>query len=80
MVVLDVMLRGMDGLENCQRLRRGTDVPILVLTARDAGFDRIAGLDRGADDYLSDKLEADGEVRLIQTVRGVGYALREDER
>jgi two-component system, OmpR family, response regulator MprA len=177
MVVLDVMLPGMDGLEICQRLRRGTNVPILMLTARDAVSDRIAGLDRGADDYLikpfdfdellarirallrrtqpqgeevlayidlrlhtgsreayrgqrrielttreyellflflrnprqvltreqildrvwgdaavdsnaievhvgrlRDKLEADGEVRLIQTVRGAGYALREDER
>jgi two-component system response regulator MprA len=175
LVVLDVMLPGMDGLEVCQRLRRGTNVPILMLTARDAVPDRIAGLDRGADDYLikpfdfdellarirallrrshpigegtltfgdlrldtrtreaerdgrridlttreyellllflqhprqvltreqildrlwgdasvdsnaievhiarlRDKLEADGEPRLIQTVRGAGYALRDD--
>ncbi|HEX9372283.1 MAG TPA: response regulator transcription factor [Roseiflexaceae bacterium] len=176
-VVLDVMLAGMDGLEVCRRLRRGTNAPILMLTARDAVPDRIAGLDSGADDYLvkpfdfdellarirallrrtqpqledvlayadlrlytgareayrgdrhielttreyellllflrhprqvltreqildrvwgeltvdsnaievhvgrlRDKLEASGEVRLIQTVRGAGYALREDER
>ena len=175
LVVLDVMLPGMDGLEVCQRLRRATDMPILMLTARDAVPDRIAGLDRGADDYLikpfdfdellarirallrrshpigdgaltfgnlrldtrtreaerdgrridlttreyellllllqhprqvltreqildrlwgdtsvdsnaievhiarlRDKLEANGEARLIQTVRGAGYALRED--
>src|SRR5262245_26595812 len=51
-VVLDVMLPGMDGLEVCRRLRRGTNVPILMLTARDAVPDRIAGLDSGADDYL----------------------------
>jgi two-component system response regulator MprA len=175
LVVLDVMLPGIDGLEVCRRLRRGTNVPILMLTARDAVPDRIAGLDHGADDYLikpfdfdellarirallrrshpvsegalafgdlrldtrtreaeranrridlttreyellllllqhprqvltreqildrlwgdasvdsnaievhiarlRDKLEADGEPRLIQTVRGAGYALRED--
>jgi two-component system response regulator MprA len=175
--VLDVMLPGMDGLDVCRRLRRGMNVPILMLTARDAVPDRIAGLDSGADDYLvkpfdfdellarirallrriqpqsegvltyadlrlhtgsrevyrgdrrielttreyellflflrnprqvltreqildrvwgnaavdsnaievhigrlRDKLEAVGEVRLIQTVRGAGYALREDER
>ena len=52
LVVLDVMLPGMDGLEVCRRLRRGTNVPILMLTARDAVSDRIAGLDSGADDYL----------------------------
>jgi two-component system response regulator MprA len=176
-VVLDVMLPGMDGLDVCRRLRRGTNVPILMLTARDAVPDRIAGLDSGADDYLvkpfdfdellarirallrrtqaqleevlacadlrlhtgtreayrghrrielttreyellllflrnprhvltreqildrvwgdlsvdsnaievhigrlRDKLEAHGEERLIQTVRGAGYALREEER
>jgi two-component system response regulator MprA len=176
-VVLDVMLPGMDGLEICRRLRRGTNVPILMLTARDAVTDRIAGLDSGADDYLvkpfdfdellarvrallrraqpqsgsvlafanlrldigtreayrgdrrvdlttrefdllllfmrhprqvltreqileqvwgdadvesnaievhiarlRDKLEADGTERLIQTIRGAGYALREEER
>jgi two-component system response regulator MprA len=177
LVVLDVMLPGMDGLEVCRRLRRGTNVPILMLTARDAVSDRIAGLDSGADDYLvkpfdfdellarvrallrraqpqsgnqlafadlrldigtretyrgerrvdlttreyellllfmrhprqvltreqileqvwgdtdmesnaievhiarlRDKLEAEGEERLIQTIRGAGYALREEER
>jgi two-component system response regulator MprA len=175
LVVLDVMLPGMDGLEIARRLRRGMSVPILMLTARDAVPDRIAGLDSGADDYLikpfdfeellarvrallrrvqpqseevltfddlrlntgtregerggrridlttreyellllfmrhprqvllrdqildrvwgdatvesnaievhigrlRDKLEADGEERLIQTIRGAGYALREE--
>jgi two-component system response regulator MprA len=175
LVILDVMLPGMGGLEICRRLRRGIRVPILMLTARDAVPDRIAGLDSGADDYLikpfdfeellarvrallrrtqpqseevltfadlrlntgtreaerdgrrvdlttreyellelflrhprqvllrdqilnrvwgdatvesnaievhvgrlRDKLEADGEERLIQTIRGAGYALREE--
>jgi two-component system response regulator MprA len=175
LVILDVMLPGMGGLEICRRLRRGMSVPILMLTARDAVPDRIAGLDSGADDYLikpfdfeellarvrallrrthpqseevlsfadlrlntgtreaerdgrrvdlttreyellelfmrhprqvllrdqildrvwgdatvesnaievhvgrlRDKLEADGEERLIQTIRGAGYALREE--
>lgn len=52
LVILDVMLPGMDGLEIARRLRRGMSVPILMLTARDAVPDRIAGLDSGADDYL----------------------------
>lgn len=53
-VVLDVMLPGIDGFETCRRLR-ADDVwsPILMLTARDAVEDRIAGLDGGADDYLT---------------------------
>ncbi len=52
LVVLDWMLPGMDGLEVCHRLRTGGDVPILMLTAKDAVQDRIEGLDAGADDYL----------------------------
>jgi DNA-binding response OmpR family regulator len=52
-IVLDVMLPTMSGLEICLRLRRnGIDIPILMLTARDAVEDRVAGLDSGADDYL----------------------------
>ena len=53
-IVLDVMLPGLDGFEVCRRLR-GKDVwaPILMLTARDAVSDRVAGLDGGADDYLT---------------------------
>jgi two-component system, OmpR family, response regulator len=52
-VVLDVVLPGMDGIEVCRRLRaERIGTPILMLTARDAVHDRIAGLDAGADDYL----------------------------
>jgi two-component system OmpR family response regulator len=52
-IVLDVMLPGMDGVETCRRLR-AADVwaPVLMLTARDAVPDRVAGLDSGADDYV----------------------------
>ena len=52
-VVLDVGLPGLDGLAVCRRLRsKGLTLPILLLTARDAVSDRVAGLDAGADDYL----------------------------
>ncbi|SMD23640.1 response regulator transcription factor [Lentzea albidocapillata] len=52
-MVLDVMMPRLDGLEVCRRLRStGDDLPILVLTARDAVSDRVSGLDAGADDYL----------------------------
>ncbi len=52
LVLLDLMLPGMDGLTVCQRLRAASDVPILILTARDAVPERVKGLDAGADDYV----------------------------
>lgn len=53
LILLDVMLPGMDGLEVCRRLReRGLRTPILMLTARDLLEDKVQGLDSGADDYL----------------------------
>lgn len=51
-VILDLMLPGIDGLEVCRRLRAVSNVPILVLTARDTVPDRVTGLDAGADDYM----------------------------
>jgi len=52
-VVLDVKMPGMDGVAVCRRLRaKGLEVPVLMLTARDAVADRVAGLQAGADDYL----------------------------
>ena len=52
LVILDIMLPGMDGLEVCRRLREFSDVPIIMVTAKDAVPDRVAGLEAGADDYL----------------------------
>ena len=51
-VLLDVMLPELNGIEVCRRIRKVSDVPILLLTARDAVMDRVAGLDAGADDYI----------------------------
>src|SRR5512143_2482779 len=53
LVIVDVMLPGVDGFEVARRLRAGGDVPILMLTARDAVSDKVHGLDVGADDYLT---------------------------
>jgi DNA-binding response OmpR family regulator len=52
LVVLDVMLPKLDGLEVCRALRRERDVPIIMLTARDDEIDRVVGLELGADDYV----------------------------
>jgi len=51
-ILLDIMLPGIDGLEVCRRIRRVSSVPILMITARDEDADRILGLDIGADDYI----------------------------
>jgi DNA-binding response OmpR family regulator len=53
LVILDLMLPYVDGLEVCRQLRRGSSVPILMLTAKDGEQDRVRGLDLGADDYVT---------------------------
>ncbi|UCG23630.1 MAG: response regulator, partial [Chloroflexota bacterium] len=53
LVVLDVMLPGLDGFEVCRILRQETNVPILMLTARDEVVDKVVGLEMGADDYMT---------------------------
>ncbi len=53
LIVLDLMLPDIDGIEICRRLRQKSDVPILMLTARDEDVDKIIGLEVGADDYLT---------------------------
>jgi len=52
-VLIDIMLPGIDGFEVCRRVRRLSDVPIIMVTARDDSHDIVAGLEAGADDYLS---------------------------
>lgn len=52
-IVLDVMMPGINGIDVLQRIRRGSQVPVLMLTAKGDDTDRIAGLDLGADDYIS---------------------------
>src|SRR5205814_4143252 len=53
LVVLDIMLPGMDGLTICREIRKTSQVPIIMLTARDEVTDKVVGLELGADDYLT---------------------------
>jgi DNA-binding response OmpR family regulator len=67
-VVLDVMLPGLDGFEVCRRLRRDSDVPVIMLTARGDDFDIVGGLEAGADDYVVKPVEPrvlDARIRAV---------------
>lgn len=68
LLILDVMLPGIDGLEVARRIRRGSDIPLLMLTARDAVPDRVAGLEAGADDYLIKPFAFDELLARIKTI------------
>jgi two-component system response regulator MprA len=65
-VVLDLMLPDMDGVEVCKRLRAADQVPIIMLTARDALSDKVEGLEAGADDYMTKPFEFDELVARIK--------------
>jgi len=67
-VILDVMLPEMDGFELCRTIRRDSDVPVLMLTARGEVTDRVVGLELGADDYLPKPFEPRELVARIQSV------------
>ena len=68
LVVLDLMLPDIDGIEVCKRLRQHSDVPILMLTARDEDVDKIIGLEVGADDYLTKPFNPRELVARIKSV------------
>jgi two-component system, OmpR family, response regulator MprA len=68
LVILDLGLPGMDGVEVCRRLRADGDVPILILTARAELEDRVEGLDSGADDYLVKPFERQELLARIRTL------------
>ena len=67
-VLLDIMLPGIDGLEVCRRIRRVSSVPILMITAKDEDADRILGLDIGADDYISKPFSIREVIARIKAV------------
>ncbi|MCP4000153.1 MAG: response regulator transcription factor [Gammaproteobacteria bacterium] len=68
LVILDVMLPGQDGFEVCRTIRKTSDVPIIMLTARGEVTDRIVGLEIGADDYMPKPFEPRELVARIQNV------------
>lgn len=79
LVVLDIMMPGQDGLSLTEELRRESEVPILLLTARGAPEDRIAGLEAGADDYLPKPFEPRELLLRIATILRRVQAARTDD-
>jgi len=81
LVVLDIMLPEVDGFEVCRRVRQESDVPILMLTARDEDVDRIVGLELGADDYLTKPFNPRELVARVKAIlRRSEKSARADER
>jgi len=74
LLLLDLLLPGKDGLAICRELRRASDIPILILTARDSEFDHVIGLESGADDYVMKPVEP---MVLLARIRAL---LRRTER
>ncbi len=68
LVVLDLMLPGLGGIEVCRRLRAGGSLPILILTAKDQVSDRVEGLDAGADDYMVKPFSLDELLARIRAL------------
>ena len=73
LVVLDLMLPGIDGLEVCRRLRESDDVPVIMLTALGSATDRVVGLEHGADDYVAKPFSPrELALRVDSVLRRVG--------
>ncbi len=68
LVILDVMLPGMDGFEVCREIRKTSNIPIIMLTARGDVMDRVVGLELGADDYLPKPFEPRELAARIQSI------------
>ncbi|MGI6690200.1 MAG: response regulator transcription factor [Christensenellales bacterium] len=67
LLLLDIMLPGLNGLEVLRRLRKTSDVPVIMLTARDAVMDKVTGLDMGADDYITKPFSIEELLARIRT-------------
>ena len=81
LILLDIMLPGLNGLEVLRRLRKTSSVPVIMLTARDAVMDKVSGLDLGADDYITKPFAIEellARIRLVLRHKG-GNAQQQSE-
>ncbi|KAB3526658.1 response regulator transcription factor [Alkaliphilus serpentinus] len=75
-VILDLMLPKIDGITLCRRIRDKSDVPIIMLTAKDSDIDKIVGLELGADDYMTKPFNT---RELIARIRAIGRRIEKDK-
>ncbi len=68
LILLDVMLPGLNGMEVCRRIRSSSEVPIIMLTAKDQTMDKVMGLDIGADDYITKPFAIEELLARIRTI------------
>ena len=68
LILLDIMLPGMDGLQVCREVRKVSSIPIIMLTAKDETFDKVLGLELGADDYIAKPFDMKELVARIKAV------------
>lgn len=66
LVLLDIMLPGINGIEVLRRIRKTSDIPVILLTARDSVMDKVSGLDTGADDYITKPFEIEELLARIR--------------
>ena len=66
LLILDIMLPGLDGIEVCNRIRKFSEIPIIMVTAKDGTRDKVKGLDTGADDYITKPFEAEELMARIR--------------
>lgn len=80
LLLLDIMLPGLNGLEVLRRLRKTTELPVIMLTARDAVMDKVSGLDMGADDYITKPFAIEELLARIRVcLRNKSAGGKEDE-
>jgi DNA-binding response OmpR family regulator len=77
LILLDIMLPGISGMEILRRLRRSNAIPVILLTARDSVVDKVTGLDSGADDYITKPFAIEELLARIRTALRKSTALRE---
>ncbi|MDD6143099.1 MAG: response regulator transcription factor [bacterium] len=80
LVLLDVMLPGMDGLQVLREIRKTSKVPVIMLTARDETFDKVLGLELGADDYVTKPFETKELVARVKAVLRRAPAAEEKQK
>ena len=79
-VILDIMMPGMDGLGVCREVRKESNLPIIMLTAKDEEFDKLLGLELGADDYITKPFSPREVLARVKAVLRRMREMKEDDK